>query len=168
MSRRDVELGGRLRECDLIGPGIDSEKEITLPHDVAVLEKYPSECAAYLRAQLHLRDRRQLTKEAQLCAEVLYQSAHHYFRECRWTVLPELRIAPRKYLLHPPTSAINARPAATHSLADARLLVFRPMRSAWSGPSSVSVSVSVSVAISLVLPIYCSSHLHNLNQRRSM
>src|SRR5215468_6412151 len=84
MSRRDVELGGRLRECDLIGPRIDSEKEITLPHDVAVLEKYPSERAAYLRAQLHLRDRRKLTKEAQLCVKVLYQRlAHHYFRECR-------------------------------------------------------------------------------------
>src|SRR6266513_6385481 len=88
MSRRDVELGGRLRECDLIGPGIDSEKEITLPHDVAVLEKYPSECAAYLRAQLHLRDRRKLTKEAQLCVKVLYQRfTHHYFREYRWTGL---------------------------------------------------------------------------------
>src|SRR6516164_9267569 len=86
MSRRDVELGGRLRECDLIGPGIDSEKEITLSHDVAVLEKYPSERAAYLRAQLHLRDRRKLTKESQLCVEVLYQRfAHHYFRECPWT-----------------------------------------------------------------------------------
>src|SRR5215467_9269078 len=86
MSRRDVKLGGRLRERDLIGPGINSEKEITLPHDVAVLEKYPSECAAYLRAQLHLRDRRKLTKEAQLCVKFLYQRfAHHYFRECRWT-----------------------------------------------------------------------------------
>src|SRR5215471_16087625 len=86
MSRRDVELGGRLRECDLIGPGIDSEKELTLPHDIAVLEKYPSECAAYLRAQLHLRDRRKLTKEAQLCVQVLYQRfAHNYLRKCRWT-----------------------------------------------------------------------------------
>src|SRR6516164_5753750 len=86
MSRRDVELGGRLRECDLIGPGIDSEKEIALPHDVAVLEKYPSECAAYLPAQLHLRDRRKLTKEAQLCVKVLHQRfAHHYFWECCWT-----------------------------------------------------------------------------------
>src|SRR5215471_7705271 len=85
MSRRDVELGGRLRERDLIGPRIDSEKEITLPHDVAVLEKDPSERAAYLRAQLHLRDRRKLTKEAQLRVKVLYQRfAHHYFRECCW------------------------------------------------------------------------------------
>src|SRR5215467_6035283 len=84
MSRRDVEQGGRLRKCDLIGPGIDSEKEITLPHDVAVLEKYPSECAAYLCAQLHLRDRRKLTKEAQLCVNVPHQRfTHHYFRECR-------------------------------------------------------------------------------------
>src|SRR5215472_3126675 len=73
-------------------------------------------------------------------------------------VLAELRLAPREYLLHPPKSAINARPAATHSLADARPLVFRPMCSARSDPSSVSV------AISLVLPIYCSCYLHNLNQ----
>src|SRR6266550_7147372 len=88
MSRRDVELGGRLRECDLIGPRIDREKEITLPHDVAVLEKYPSERAAYLRAQFHLRDRRKLTKEAQLCVKVMYQRfAHHYFRKCRWTAM---------------------------------------------------------------------------------
>jgi hypothetical protein len=36
------------------------------------------------------------------------------------------------------------------------------MRSAQSDPSSVSV------AISLVLPIYCSCYLHNLNQRNSM
>src|SRR5215831_3977 len=86
MSRRDVELGGRLRERDLIRPRIDSEKEIALPHDVAVLEKYPSERAAYLRAQLHLRDRRKLTKEAQLCVKVPYQGfAHHYFWECRST-----------------------------------------------------------------------------------
>src|SRR5215471_3179187 len=86
MSRRDVELGGRLRERDLIGPGIDREKQITLPHDVAVFEKYPSESAAYLRAQLHLRDRRKLTKEAQLGVKVLYQRfTHHYLRECRWT-----------------------------------------------------------------------------------
>src|SRR5215469_1358060 len=70
----------------------------------------------------------------------------------------ELRLAPREYLLHPPKSAINARPAATHSLADARPLVFRPMCSARSDPSSVSV------AISLVLPIYCSCYRHNLNQ----
>src|SRR5215472_10954145 len=86
MSRRDVELGGRHRKCDLIGPGIDSEKELTLPHGVAVLEEYPSERAAYLRAQLHFRDRRKLTKEAQSGVKVLYQRfAHHYFRECRWT-----------------------------------------------------------------------------------
>jgi hypothetical protein len=47
-------------------------------------------------------------------------------------------------------------------LADARPLVFRPMRSTRSDPSSVSV------AISLVLPIFCSSYLHNLSQRNSM
>src|SRR5215470_4340593 len=86
MSRCDVELGGRLRECDLIGPGIDSEKEITLSHEVAVLEKNPGERPAYLCTQLPLRDRRKLTKEAQLCVKVLYQRfAHHYFRERCWT-----------------------------------------------------------------------------------
>src|SRR5215471_10238395 len=88
MSRRDIELGARLRERDLIGPGIDSEKKIILPHDVAVLEKYSDECAAYLRTQLHLRDRRELTKEAQLCVEVQSQRfAHHYLWECRWTAI---------------------------------------------------------------------------------
>src|SRR5690348_4047085 len=88
MSRRDVELGVRLRERDLIGTRIDREKEITLPHDFAVREKYPSERAAYLRAQLHLRNRRKLTKEAQLCVEVTYQRfAHHYFRKCRSTAI---------------------------------------------------------------------------------
>src|SRR5215472_16190144 len=75
----------------------------------------------------------------------------------------ELRLAPREYLLHPPKSATNARPAATHSLANARPLVFRPMCSARSAPSSVSV------AISLVLPIHCSCYfLQNLNPGNSM
>ena len=54
MSRRDAKLGRGLREGDLIGPRIDREEEITLPHDLAVLEKYPGERAAYLRAQLLL------------------------------------------------------------------------------------------------------------------
>src|SRR5215469_16518031 len=57
---------------------------------------------------------------------------------------------------------INARPAATHSLADARPLVFRPMCPARPDPSSVSV------AISLVLPIYCSCYLNNLDPRNSV
>src|SRR6516162_6938427 len=74
----------------------------------------------------------------------------------------ELRLAPREYLLHPPKSAINARPAATHSLADARPLVFRPMCSARSDPNSVSADIS------LVLPIYCSCYLHNLDPRNSV
>src|SRR6516225_6051776 len=78
-------------------------------------------------------------------------------------VSAELRLAPEEYLCHPATSAIPARPAATHSLADARPLVFRPMRSARSSDAN-----SVSIAISLVLPIHCSCYLHNLNQKKSM
>src|SRR5215472_11128545 len=73
----------------------------------------------------------------------------------------ELRLAPREYLLHPPKSAINAKPAAIHSLAEARPLVFRPMRSSWSDRSFVSV------AISLVFPIYCSGYLRDLNQKKT-
>src|SRR5499425_3610660 len=85
-SRCNVELGSRLGERNLVGARINGEKEVTLPHDVPVLEKYSSERTAYLRAQLHLRDGRKLTKEAQLGVKVLYQRfAHHYFRECRWT-----------------------------------------------------------------------------------
>src|SRR5215472_16751555 len=57
-SRCNVELGSRLSERNLVGARINGEKEVTLPHDVPVLEKYSSERAAYLRAQLHLRDGR--------------------------------------------------------------------------------------------------------------
>src|SRR5713226_796637 len=57
-SRCNIELGSRLGERNLVGARINGEKEVTLPHDVPVLEKDSSECAAYLRAQLNVRDRR--------------------------------------------------------------------------------------------------------------
>src|SRR5262249_18281621 len=42
--------------------------------------------SANLHTQLNLRDRRKLTKEAQLRVKFLYQRfAHYYFRERRWT-----------------------------------------------------------------------------------
>src|SRR5258708_6453770 len=85
MSRRNIDLGSRLGECDLVGARVNGEQEVTLPHDVAVLEKYSSERAAYLRAQLHLRDGRKLTKEAQLCIKVLdHRLAHHDLRKGSW------------------------------------------------------------------------------------
>src|SRR5215468_4898999 len=83
-SRCNVELGSRLGERNLVRTRIDGEKEVTLPHDVPVLEKYSSERAAYLRAQLHLRDGRKLTKEAQPRIDVLRQRlAHHDLWKCR-------------------------------------------------------------------------------------
>src|SRR6266436_6011570 len=75
-------------------------------------------------------------------------------------VSAELRLSPGEYLSHAPTRAIPARPAATHSFADARPLVRGPLLSACSSDAS-----SVPVSIVLVLPTYCSYYLHNLNQK---
>src|SRR5216684_8659599 len=83
-SRRNIELGRSLGERNLVGSRVNGEKEVTLPHDVPVLEKYSSERAAHLRAQLDLRDGRKLTKEAQPCIKVLDQRlAHHDLWKCR-------------------------------------------------------------------------------------
>jgi hypothetical protein len=71
-SRRNIKLGSRLGERNLVRARVNREKEVTFPRDVPVFEKYSSECAAYLRAQLDLRDRRELTKEAQPCVKVQY------------------------------------------------------------------------------------------------
>src|SRR5215469_41288 len=78
-------------------------------------------------------------------------------------VSAELRLTLGEYMRHALRRAIPARPAATHSLADARPLVFRPKRSTRSSDAS-----SVSVAIFLVLLIYCSSYLHNLRKKKSI
>src|SRR5882757_4845768 len=75
----------------------------------------------------------------------------------------ELPLAPGEYLSHAPTNTIPARPAATHSLADVRPLIRRPLFSARSSEAS-----SVPVSISLVLLVYCSFNLHNSNQQKSM
>src|SRR6266481_3818032 len=75
----------------------------------------------------------------------------------------ELPLALGEYLSHAPARTIPARPAATHSFADACPLVRGPLLSARS--SDVS---SVPVSIPLVLPVYCSYYLHNLNQKKSM
>ncbi len=84
-SRRNIELGRRLSERNLVGARVNCEKDVALPNNVPVLEKYSSERAAYLRAQLDSRDRRKLTKEAQPCVKVLHQRfAHHYLRKCSW------------------------------------------------------------------------------------
>jgi hypothetical protein len=43
---------------------VNGKKEVPLPHDVAVPEKYSSERAPYLRAQFDLRNGCELAKEA--------------------------------------------------------------------------------------------------------
>src|SRR6267378_5462982 len=77
-------------------------------------------------------------------------------------VSAEVRLAPGEYLSHAPTRAIPARPAETHSLADARPLIRRLLFSARSSYAS-----SVPVTILLVLPIYCAYYLHNFSQKKS-
>src|SRR5258708_550824 len=74
----------------------------------------------------------------------------------------ELPLAPGEYLSHAPTSSTPANPAATHRLADVRLLIRRFLLSARSSDAS-----SVSVSIVLVLPMYCSLSVHNSNQKKS-
>src|SRR5215467_1782050 len=77
-SRCNVELGGRLGKRNLVGAGINGEKEVALPNNVPVLEKYSRKGTAYLRAQFDLRNRRELTKETQPRIDVLRQRlAHH-------------------------------------------------------------------------------------------
>src|SRR5713101_3230514 len=75
----------------------------------------------------------------------------------------ELPLAPGEYLSHAPRNTIPASPAATHSLADVRPLIRRPLFSARSSDAS-----SVSVSIFLVLLMYCSFYLHNAKQKKSM
>src|SRR5216684_5042165 len=78
-SRCNVELGSRLGERNLVGAGINGEKEVALPNNVPILEKYSCKCTAHLCAQLDLRNRRELAKEAQPYIDVLRQRlAHHH------------------------------------------------------------------------------------------
>src|SRR5262249_8158453 len=78
-------------------------------------------------------------------------------------VSAELRLSPAGYLSRPPPRAIPARPATTHSFADARPLVRRPLFSTrWSDVRSVSVTIP------LVLLMHCCYYLRNLNQKKSM
>src|SRR5260370_26565940 len=76
-------MGRRLGERNVVGARMNGEKDGRLPHDVPVLEKDSRECAAYLRAQLNVRDRRKLTKETQPSIKVLHQWLAHYdLRKC--------------------------------------------------------------------------------------
>src|SRR6266403_547157 len=75
----------------------------------------------------------------------------------------ELPLALGEYLSHAPINTIPARLAATHSFADVRPLIRRPLFSARSSDAS-----SVPVSILLVLPIYCSFNLHKQRQKKSM
>src|SRR2546430_16070421 len=79
-----LKLGVRFGKCDFVGSSINCEKEVALPNNVPVLEKYSSKRTAYLRAQFDLRNRRELAKEAQPRIDVLRQRlAHHDLWKCR-------------------------------------------------------------------------------------
>src|SRR5258708_28083430 len=75
----------------------------------------------------------------------------------------ELPLALGEYLSHAPINTIPASAAATHSFADVRPLIRRPLFSARSSDAS-----SVPVSILLVLPIYYSFNLHKQRQKKSM
>src|SRR5260221_446902 len=72
-SRCNVELGSGLGERNLVGAGINGEKEVALPKNVPILEKYSRKRTPYLRAQFDFRNRRELAKEAQPRIDVLRQ-----------------------------------------------------------------------------------------------
>src|SRR5260370_10670839 len=75
--RRNIELGRRLSERDLVGARVNCEKDVALPNNVPVLEKYSTERAAYLRSQLNSRDPRKLTKKTQPRIEILHKRLPH-------------------------------------------------------------------------------------------
>src|SRR5260370_20016595 len=82
-SRRNLELGVRFGKCYFVGSSINCEKQVALPNNVPILEKYSCKRTAYLRAQLNSRDGRKLTKEAQPRIDVLRQRlAHHDLWKC--------------------------------------------------------------------------------------
>src|SRR5256884_7054855 len=82
-SRRNLKLGVRFGKCNFVGSSINCEKEVALPNNVPVLEKYSSKRTAYLRAQFDLRNRRELAKEAQPRIDVLRQRlGHHDLWKC--------------------------------------------------------------------------------------
>src|SRR5882724_2577562 len=73
-----------------------------------------------------------------------------------------LPLARGEYLSHAPTNTIPASPAATHSLADVRPLIRRPLLSARSSDAS-----SLPVSIFVILLVYCSFYLHIPNEKKS-
>src|SRR5712691_5816491 len=82
-SRSNLKLGVRFGKCDFVGSSINCEKDVALPNNVPVLEKYSRKRTAYLRAQFDLRNRRELAKEAQPRIDVLHQRlAHHDLWKC--------------------------------------------------------------------------------------
>src|SRR5216684_870870 len=86
-SRRNLKLGVRFGKCNFVRPSLNCEKEVALPNNAPVLEKYSRKRAAYLRAQFDLRNCRELAKEAQPRIDVLHQRlAHDDLWKCsRWT-----------------------------------------------------------------------------------
>src|SRR5438034_8788157 len=97
--RRDLKLRVRFGKCEFVGSSINCEKEVALPSNVPVLEKYSSKRTAYLRAQFDLRNRRQLAKEAQPRIDVLRQRlAHHDLWECSRRSIGGTSTRPRRIL----------------------------------------------------------------------
>src|SRR5229473_3115207 len=76
-SRRNLKLGVRFGMCDFVGSSINCEKDVALPNNVPVFEKYSRKRTAYLRTQFDLRNRRELAKEAQARIDVLRQRLAH-------------------------------------------------------------------------------------------
>src|SRR6266851_7398484 len=76
-SRSNLKLGVRFGKCDFVGSSLNREKEVALPNNVPVPEKYSRKRTAYLRAQFDLRNSGELAKEAQPRIDVLHQRLAH-------------------------------------------------------------------------------------------
>src|SRR6266853_1643507 len=132
-SRRNLKLGVRFGKCDFVGSSLNCEKEVALPNNVPVLEKYPRKRTAYLRAQFDLRNRRELAKEAQARIDVLRQGlAHHDLWKCSsrstggTSTRPRRILEPRTHKHYPCQPSGNPQ-LGRRSPTDSALLVFRPL-----------------------------------------
>src|SRR5260370_28897316 len=70
-SRGNLKLGVRLGKCNFVRSSINCEKDVALPNNVPVLEKYSSKRTTYLRAQFDLRNRRELANQSHPCTDLL-------------------------------------------------------------------------------------------------
>src|SRR5260370_15086708 len=132
-SRGNLKLGVRLGRCNLVRSSINCEKDVALPNNVPVLEKYSSKGTTYLRAQFDLRNRRELAKEAQPCIDVLRQRlAHHDLWKCSRRSTGGTSTRPRRILescthKHHPCQPSGNPQLGRRSPTDSALLVFRPL-----------------------------------------